>query len=144
MGLILIILSIFWSLFFFLLFSILFSFLFFNKKFDWVMLKAFTEFALRFLHEHHGEFLHGQSCNELLAQRLFLDSTKSSNDPGRLHKEHEAEGGSATGVFATFQLCSKAEAIVHGGALGDAAAIAVFRHQVNKGKKEKRKEGKKW
>jgi serine/threonine protein phosphatase PrpC len=86
--------------------------------------QAFSEVCMKWLGQHHP-ILNRENCCEY-ASELFQMAQHRQHNPGLRNPAFDAEGGCATGSFAVFQRCADGGAIVHGAALGDAAAILVM------------------
>jgi serine/threonine protein phosphatase PrpC len=86
--------------------------------------QAFAEVCMKWLGQHHP-ILNRENCCEY-ASELFQMAQHRQHNPGLRNPAFDAEGGCATGSFAVFQRCANGSAIVHGAALGDAAAILVM------------------
>lgn len=89
--------------------------------------QAFAEHTVKWLREHGHKFKHGTGVNDLLAKEMFTSAVAPTNNPGKTKdRAFDAEGGSATGIFITFQDTKNRDYIVANGAsIGDAAAILV-------------------
>jgi exfoliative toxin A/B len=85
--------------------------------------QAFAEVCIKWLGQHHP-VLDKESCQEY-ARELFQMAMHRQHNPGLRNPAFDADGGSATGSFAVFERCADGSAVVHGAALGDAAAILV-------------------
>ena len=92
--------------------------------------QAFADFILDWLVRNRHRFApQDQRANLQLAAAALQTATTGPYNPAHSNPDHEAEGGSATGVFACFHRVSHTTAIMHAGSIGDSALIVVHLRQ---------------
>jgi hypothetical protein len=92
--------------------------------------QSFTDSVLSWLGDNPTAFRRAQTeRNTELARQVMLAATESRLNPGLTEPAYQADGGSATGAFVTFQKISKTAAHLHGGSIGDVAVLVVHLRQ---------------
>lgn len=86
--------------------------------------QAFAEYSLKWLAQFQDRLVEGQ-IEEVAANEIFSGCCAYTNNHGRRDPSMNSEGGSATGVVATFRRDGPQHALLLGANIGDAVAIVI-------------------